>query len=184
VSGASNTALGQGAGANLTSGNNNIDINNSGTAGEANTIRIGNQGTQTKTFLAGVTGETTGGTASPVLVDANGQLGTTSSSRRFKRDIRPIGPELGGLMALNPVSFYYKQSYVHGPSSLQFGLIAEQVAKIFPNLVVYGNDRKPSAVAYQELPALLLAELQREHAQLQHQQAEIRQLQTQIQTQR
>ena len=67
-------------------------------------------------------------------------------------------------MRLHPVSFYYNRSFVHGPSALQYGLIAEDVAKVYPNLVVYGRDGKPSAVAYQELPALLLAQVQREHA--------------------
>lgn len=174
TSGSNNVAIL--GGNNLTTGNNNIDIANSGVAGESNTIRIG-QG-QIKTFLAGVFGVTTGGAASPVLVDGNGQLGTTSSSRRFKRDIRPLDSMSEKLMALRPVSFRYKRSYVHGPSALQFGLIAEQVAKVYPNLVVYGRDGKPSAVAYQELPALLLAQAQRQQLRMDRQQAKIRALRT------
>jgi hypothetical protein len=187
TTGANNLALGAGAlmentsGSNnvaisggnfLTTGNNNVDIAAQGVAGESNTIRIG-QG-QTKSFLAGVFGVATGGAASPVLVDGNGQLGTTSSSRRFKRDIRPLDSMSEKLMALRPVSFRYKRSYVGGPSGLQFGLIAEQVAKVYPNLVVFGRDGKPSAVAYQELPALLLAQAQSQQAQIARQRTQIR----------
>jgi hypothetical protein len=176
TSGSNNVAI---SGGNLlTTGNNNVDISAQGVAGESNTIRIG-QG-QTKTFLAGVFGVTTGGPASPVLVDGNGQLGTTSSSRSFKRDIRPLDSMSEKLMALRPVSFRYKRSYVHGPSALQFGLIAEQVAKVYPNLVVYGRDGKPSAVAYQELPALLLAQAQRQRRQNNALRAQIRRQQGQI----
>jgi hypothetical protein len=169
TSGSNNVAI---SGGNfLTTGNNNVDIAAQGVAGESNTIRIG-QG-QTKTFLAGVFGVTTGGVASPVLVDGNGQLGTTSSSRRFKRDIRPLESMSEELMALRPVSFRYKRSYVGGPSALQFGLIAEQVAKVYPNLVVYGRDGKPSAVAYQELPALLLTLAQRQQRRVDRQEGKI-----------
>jgi hypothetical protein len=167
TSGATNTGLGQGAGQNLTSGNNNIDINNGGTAGESNAIRIGTQGTQTKAFLAGVRGVTTGvADAVPVLIDSAGQLGVTSSSRRFKQDIKPLGSAGDRLMRLRPVSFRYKRSMVKGPDPLQFGLIAEQVAKVFPHLVSYGSHGKPTAIAYQQLPALLLAEIQKQQRQI------------------
>ena len=161
-----NVALGSRAGQNLTTGVKNIDIgaNVSGVAGESSTIRIGNPGSQNRAFIVGVSGVTTGGVASPVLVDASNQLGTTSSSRRFKRDIHPLAPASRKLMKLNPISFRYKRSYVHGPSALQFGLLAEQVANVYPNLVVYGRDGRPSAIAYQELPALLLAQAQRQQA--------------------
>jgi hypothetical protein len=181
TTGASNVALGEGAGSNLTTGGNNIDIANNGVAAESNTIRIG--GTQTKAFLAGVSGTTIGATTSPVLVDTNGQLGTTTSSRRFKRDIGPIGAQRRGLMRLRPVSYRYRRSVTGGPSSKQFGLIAEQVAKVYPNLVVYGKDGKPSAVAYQELPALELAQLKHEHAALRRQQGRNRAQGRQIRSQ-
>src|SRR5207247_5894999 len=98
TTGAFNSALGHTAGVSLTTGNNNIDISNTGAAADANTIRIGD--VQTKTFLAGVSGVMTAGIAAPVLVDGNGQLGTTSSSRRFKRDIRTIGSASDRLMRL------------------------------------------------------------------------------------
>jgi len=147
--------------------------------GESNTIRIGTQGVQNRAFLAGVSGVTTEGVAAQVLVDAKGQLGTTSSSRRFKQDIQPLGSRSKGLMALRPVSFRYRRSFVHGSNPLQFGLIAEQVARVYPNLVVYGRDGKPSAVAYQELPALLLAQAQRQQTQIARQRERIRTLKAQ-----
>ncbi len=117
-----------------------------------------------------------------MIVDSNGQLGTVSSSRRFKQNINPLGaPALNPLMSLRPVSFYYKPQYVHGQANtLQYGLIAEQVAKVYPNLVVYGRDGKPSTVAYQELPALLLAQIQRQQHTLNHQATQIATLQAQI----
>jgi len=183
--GTNDTLIGQSAGVLYTGGESNdivIGSDVDGTAGESNVIRIGQD--QSKVFISGISGETTGGTAVPVLVDAAGQLGVTSSSRRFKRDIHDLGPStLSALMRLQPVSFRYRASVAPGPWPAQFGLIAERVAKILPNLVAYGRDGKPDALAYQEFPALLLAEIQRQqheiHAlqarnrQLQHQQAEI-----------
>jgi hypothetical protein len=182
TTGGANTALGTGAGQNLMTGGFNIDIGAevSGGPGESNTIRIGNQGIQTRAFLAGVSGVTTAGVAAPVLVDANGQLGTTSSSRRFKQDIRPVGSQVKKLMALRPVSFRYRRSFVHGANPVQFGMIAEQVARVYPNLVVRGEDGKPSAVAYQELPALLLAQVQRQQRENGALRVEVRRQQAQI----
>lgn len=174
-SGSNNLALGERAGTGLGTygGHNNVDIANEGASDESGTIRIGTPGTQTRAFLAGVSGVAPGGTTSTVVVNSEGQLGTTSSSRRFKRDIRPLEAKLAGLMRLRPVSFHYRRSYVHGPTPLQFGLIAEQVAKVYPNLVARDSKGRPSAVAYQELPALLLAQVQRQQAQISRQQAQI-----------
>ena len=173
-----NTALGYEAGGAVT-GNNNIDIANPGHIGESNTIRVGTQGTQDKAFLAGISGVAIGG-GSPVLVNSEGQLGTTSSSRRFKQDIHPLDSVSEKLMALRPVWFRYKHSFVHGTNPVQFGLIAEQVAKVYPNLVVYGRDGKPSAVAYQELPALLLAQVQKQQRENNALRTKIRDQQAQI----
>jgi hypothetical protein len=152
--GSTNTALGHNAGASLTSGTNNIDIRNVGVGSESNTTRIGS--TQTRAFIAGIRGVTTAGAAIPVLIDANGQLGTTSSSRRFKTEIEPLGRLADPLMDLKPVSFHYKE----GPAELHYGLIAEQVENAMPTLVAYGRDGLPETVQYQELPALLLAKVQ------------------------
>lgn len=158
--GTGNTALGEDAGASLTTGDNNINIDNSGIAGEANTTRIGSG--QTRAFMVGVRGVTTdNANAVQVLIDSAGQLGTASSSRSVKRDIQPLG-ELRPLMKLKPVSFRYRS----GPSELHYGLIAEQVAKVLPELAVYGPDGQPENVQYQELPALLLAKIQAQQRQI------------------
>jgi hypothetical protein len=168
TSGSDNTALGEEAGNNLTLGDSNIVIDNAGVAGESDTIRIGTLGTQTRAFIAGVNGVTTGGAAVPVLIDSAGQLGTTSSSRRVKRDIEPLGA-LRPLMKLRPVSFRYRS----GPPELHYGLIAEQVARVLPELAVYGSNGRPETVQYQELPVLLLAKIQAQQRQLARQQAQI-----------
>jgi hypothetical protein len=160
--GSNNIAIGWGAGGALTGGGNNIYIGTGSQAGEeSNAIRIG--GNQTKAFLAGVA--TSAVTGSTVVVNGEGQLGTTPSSRRFKKDIRPLGAQANGLMKLRPVSFRYRSSVSHGQNPLQFGLIAEQVERIYPNLVIQGPDGRPSAIAYQELPALLLAQVQKQQRQ-------------------
>jgi trimeric autotransporter adhesin len=110
------------------------------------------------------------------VINGSGQIGAQTSSRRFKTDIHPLGSTLNGLMSLRPVSFRYKPWDVQGSNPLQFGLIAEEVAKVYPNLVVYGKQGKPFAVDYQELPALLLAELQRQQHEINAQRREIAQL--------
>src|ERR1700693_1712844 len=106
TTGFSNIGIGQDGGLNLTTGSNNICIGNSGVAGDAVRIRIGSP--QTATFVAGVNGVTTGGTGTPVLIDANGQLGTVSSSARFKDEIQDMGEATEGLLKLRPVTFRYK----------------------------------------------------------------------------
>jgi hypothetical protein len=104
-----------------------------------------------------------------VLVDGSGQLGTASSSRRVKRDIAPLG-ELRPLMKLQPVSFRYRS----GPPELHYGLLAEQVAKVLPELAVYGEDGLPETVQYQELPVLLLAKIQQQQRQINRLMREVR----------
>jgi hypothetical protein len=166
TTGSDNIALGYAAGQRLTTGSNNIDIGNGGVAGESRTIRIGTRGVQTKTFVAGVRGVTvTGGVA--VLVNSLGQLGVQSSSARFKEDISPMTPALSErLLQLRPVTFRYKQADESGAKPLQYGLIAEEVAKVYPELVAYDSQGRPEAVAYQTLSSLLLNEYQRQHRQL------------------
>jgi hypothetical protein len=162
--GAGNTALGFSAGANLTTGNNNIDIGNLGVADESNTIRIGGDvglGPQTKTFVEGIRGVTAGNAdAIPVLIDSAGQLGTASSSRRYKTDIKPIDTASESILGLKPVSFRYK---VHKDSTPQFGLISEDVAQVNRDLVIYDADGKPYTVRYDAVNAMLLNEFLKEH---------------------
>src|SRR5213076_1753829 len=128
-----NIALGINAGANLTTGGNNIDIGAFGTAGESNKIRIGRQGTQNGTFIAGISGVPV--TGSQVVVNANGKLGVAPSSARFKEAIKPMDKASEAILALKPVTFRYKQEI--DPDDIpQFGLVAEEVEKVNPDLVV------------------------------------------------
>jgi hypothetical protein len=119
-------------------------------------------------FIAGDSANV-GAQPAALINTTTGQLGINTSSRRFKTDIHPLGSALGRLMALRPVSFRYKRGDVEGPNPLEYGLIAEQVARLYPNLVAYGRDGKPLTVLYQELPALLLAQAQRQQIQIERQ---------------
>jgi hypothetical protein len=116
----------------------------------------------------------------PVLIDASGQLGTASSSRRFKEDIQPLGNVSERLFGLRPVSFRYKQPYDDGSKPVQYGLIAEEVAEVFPELVVYGEDGKPETVAYHVLATLLLNEVQKDHRVIRAQAARTESLERQV----
>jgi len=152
-----NIALGTNAGGNLTTGQFNIDIGNQGVADEGNTIRIGDAN-QTATFIAGISGTAVVG--DPVVVDANGQLGTATSSARFKTDIKPMDKTSEAILALKPVSFQYK-SDSNGMS--QFGLIAEEVAKVNPDLVVRDRKGEIYSVRYEAVNTMLLNEFLKEH---------------------
>jgi hypothetical protein len=127
-------------------------------AGESNTIRIGDA--QTATFMAGISGATSAGGVA-VFVNGSGQLGTTTSSRRFKEDIREIADESDGLMSLRPVAFKYKPE-IDPTGFAQYGLIAEEVAEVYPDLVVFDRDGKPETVRYHLVNALLLNEVQKQ----------------------
>jgi hypothetical protein len=165
TTGAGNIALGPYAGYNLTTGSNNIDIGSRGVAAETAVIRIGTPGVQHATYLAGVSGvNVTGGTT--VVVNSSGQLGVMSSSIRYKKDIRSMGDVSDRLLKLRPVTFRYKQADESGQTPEQYGLIAEEVARVMPELVVYNNKGQPETVAYQTLAPLLLNELQKEHKQV------------------
>ena len=159
-----NIALGVSAGSALTIGNNNIDIGNGGLAGEANTIRIGATGTQTNTYIAGISGVTVAGGVG-VIVDANGHLGTAVSSERFKDSIKPMDKASEAILALKPVSFSYKHEL--DPAGIpQFGLVAEEVEKVNPDLVARDEQGKPYTVRYEAVNAMLLNEFLKEHAKV------------------
>jgi hypothetical protein len=178
--GGSNIGLGNGAGSNLTTGSNNIDIFDPGVAGESNTIRIGTQGTQTTTFIAGIYGETTGSaTTLSVIVDSNGQLGTTASSERFKKDIKPIDKTSEAILELKPVTFHYKSDTKGIP---QFGLVAEQVEKVDPDLVARDADGKVYTVRYEAVNAMLLNEFLKEHKKVEQLEATAARQQREIDT--
>ena len=183
--GGNNIALGFAAGVNLTTGSNNIDIGALGVAAEANTIRIGKSGTQKKTFIAGIRGVTVASGVG-VIVGTSGQLGTIQSSARYKDDIKRMDKASEAILALEPVTFRYKEEL--DPDGIpQFGLVAEEVEKINPDLVVRGEDGKVMTVRYEAVNAMLLNEFLKEHrtvAELkdltQKQQAMIAQQQKQI----
>jgi trimeric autotransporter adhesin len=169
--GSSNIALGNHAGKDLTTGSNNIDIGNIGIARESNTIRIGTTGTQTNAFMAGVSGATVpSGVA--VVVDASGHLGTLISSARFKEAIKPMDKMSEAILALKPVTFRYKHDL--GPAGIaQFGLVAEEVEKVNPDLVARDEQGKPYTVRYEAVNAMLLNEFLKARRQIDAQQKQI-----------
>ena len=168
--GGSNVAVGYLAGQNLTTGSNNIDIgaNVTGTAGEANTIRVGKQGTQKATFIAGIAG--TAVTGSTVIVNSTGKLGVASSSARFKDQIKPMDKASNAILALKPITFRYKEE-VDPDRAPQFGLVAEEVEKVDPELVVHDEEGKPFTVRYEAVNAMLLNEFLKEHRRVDELQA-------------
>ena len=171
-----NIALGFNAGGNLTTGNDNIDIGNPGVAGEAKTIRIG--ATQSATFIAGISGATASGGLA-VYVNSNGRLGTTTSSARFKQDIHSMDKASETVLGLKPVTFRYKKDI--DPDGIpQFGLVAEEVEKVNPDLVVRDKEGKPYSVRYDHVNAMLLNEFLKEHRKNEEQQATIARQQKQI----
>jgi len=174
TTGNNNIAMGHLAGQNLTTGSNNIDIGNVGVATEANTIRIGTEGTQAATFMAGISGATVpSGVA--VIIDSSGHLGTTKSSARFKEEIKPMENASETILALKPVTFRYKHEL--DPDGIpQFGLIAEQVEKINPDLVARDEKGQVYTVRYDAVNAMLLNEFLKEHGKVQEQEATIAQL--------
>jgi len=158
--GGSNIALGFLAGSNLTTGNGNIDIGNNGVAGESSATRIG--ASQTSTFIAGIRGATTGvADGIAVLIDSNGQLGTISSSRRFKTDIHDMDDASSKVLQLRPVTFRYKPD-IDPSGTQQYGLVAEEVAQVMPDLVARDKNGQIESVKYHLLATLLLNEVQKQ----------------------
>ena len=154
------TAVGTNAGANLTTGSDNIDIDALGFAGESNTMRIGTV-KQTATFITGIHGAATANAnAVPVVIDSAGQLGTICSSRRFKDEIKPMDNSSEAILGLKAVTFHYKSDSKETP---QFGLIAEEVAKVNPDLVVRDENGVIYTVRYDAVNAILLNEFLKEH---------------------
>jgi hypothetical protein len=171
TTGAGNIALGNFAGSNLTTGDNNIDIGNLGVTGEAKTIRIGTQGTQTATYIAGISG--VGVTGLPVKVNASGQLGVPPSSARFKQRIKPMEKASEAILGLKPVTFHYKKE-IDPEGAPQFGLVAEQVEKVNPDLVARDAEGKVYTVRYDAVNVMLLNEFLKEHRKVQKLEAAFR----------
>ena len=194
--GSYNTFIGNFAGYNNTTGDQDIYIGNLGASSgtESNALRLGfpystDSSTcgfsqpppcgQNVTYIAGIYGSTSSG-GIPVYINANGQLGTLTSSRRFKEQVRDMGDSTNRLMKLRPVTFFYKPQYDDGSHTLQYGLIAEEVAKVYPDMVAYDKDGQPYTVKYQYLAPMLLNELQKQHVVVAAQQTVIQIQQEQI----
>jgi hypothetical protein len=171
TTGKSNIALGWEAGFSLTSGNNNIDIGSPGVAAESGVIRIGTisgtTSTQSATYVAGIYGVKTATAGMTVVIDSSGQLGTVSSSIRYKEDIQPMTQASERLLQLRPVKFRYKKADASGEKPIQYGLIAEEVAKVYPELVVRDQTTgRIDGVRYDELAPMLLNEAQKQSAEI------------------
>jgi hypothetical protein len=164
TTGRNNTAVGNQAGVNATTGHDNIYIGNRGVAAESDTIRIGDGSVHTSVFIAGIRSV---GSGSQVVVDNNGRLGELGSSKRFKGDIHDMGEASTNLMRLRPVTFRYKEEFDSVNRHLQYGLIAEEVAEVYPELVVYDDQGRVQTVLYQQLSGMLLNELQKQHRHIQ-----------------
>ena len=178
TTGSNNIALGADAGANLTTGSNNIVIGALGVAGEARRIRIGRQSIQNMTFIAGIFGATAP-SGSAVRVNSAGKLGTLTSSKRFKEEIKPMGEASEALFALRPVSFRYKQDI--DPERIpQFGLVAEDVEQVDPALVVRDEQGKAYSVRYEAVNAMLLNEFLKAHRKAEQQERRLEDQQTTI----
>jgi hypothetical protein len=173
------------SGGYFTSGDNNIDIGNVGVDGESNTIRIGQlvpvvpnapDGVllppHTATFIAGIFGAATS-LGVPVYVDANGKLGTTPSSQKFKQDIKSMDKASEAVLALRPVTFHYKKD---SKSTPQFGLVAEEVAKVNPDLVARDGKGEIYSVRYEAVNAMLLNEFLKEHRRVEELEKQVEKL--------
>jgi len=194
-SGSNNTAIGASAGDSIQAGNDNIfigftagemvqggshniEIAHHGTPGDIATIRIGTKKNQKNTYIAGITGVTVAGGVG-VIVDASGHLGTVTSSGRFKDNVRPMDKASEAILALQPVTFRYKHDL--DPDGIpQFGLVAEQVEKVNPDLVVRDDEGKPYTVRYEAVNAMLLNEFLKEHKALLEEHRTVEELKKQV----
>jgi len=183
LTGMANTAIGWLAGTENTSGNFNTYLGAGGhvVEGENDTIRIGDPGFGVACFVGGIWAESGGSQA--VYVNSDGKLGAQVSSQRFKNDIKPMQQSSEVIYQLKPVSFRYKTEIEpNGP--LGFGLIAEDVDTVNPDLVLHDKDGKPYTVRYDVVNAMLLNEFLKEHRTVQAQQKEIDALKQELKAQR
>jgi len=156
TTGSQNTALGQGAGLNQTTGSGNVYIGAGmlGVAGESNAC-----------YIKSIFGQTSA-SGIPVLINSSNKLGTMTSSKRFKKDIKPMDKASEAILVLKPVTFHYKKE-IDSQGVPQFGLVAEDVEKVNPDLVVRDKEGKPYSVRYDQVNAMLLNEFLKEHRKVQ-----------------
>jgi hypothetical protein len=147
-------------------------------AKESNTIRIGKSGVQTAAYMVGVRGATVAGGVE-VMVDSVGHLGTLTSSARFKDDIKPMADASEAILSLQPVTFRYKKE-LDSLGIAQFGLVAEQVAKVDPDLVARDESGQPYTVRYEAVNAMLLNEFLKEHRKVESQDVKIESLEASV----
>ena len=177
TTGSGSIAIGQNAASSVSVGNgNNIEIGSVGASGDSGATRIGTS--QTSFFAAGISGVNVSGVA--VMVSSSGQLGVTSSSRRYKEDIQDMGDASSGLLRLRPVTFRYKQPFEDGSKPIEYGLIAEEVAEVYPDLVARSANGQIETVKYQVLDSMLLNEMQKQAEQIKRQADEIQELETRL----
>jgi uncharacterized small protein (DUF1192 family) len=175
--GSHNIGLGQVAGVRLTYGSYNIEIGNHGMADDQKTIRIGN-GVHRRAFIAGISNVTVPNGV-PVVINSDGQLGIMTSSLRYKKAIQPMDKASEAILSLQPVTFRYKKEL--DPAAVpQFGLVAEQVAKVDPDLVARDEEGKPYTVRYEAVNAMLLNEFLKEHHKVEALEATVAKLQATI----
>jgi Chaperone of endosialidase len=194
TSGSGNVAIGYFAGSAAPAGNSDSTYINSGGNGADNsgTIQIGTSAAETTgtitigsnqvggTFIAGILGANVGGSGAGVFINSSGQLGTLLSSQRFKEQITDMGDSSSKLLQLRPVSFFYKPEYDGGSHQPQYGLIAEEVAKVYPEMVVYDKHGEILSVKYQLLAPMLLNELQKQAEENVKQAQDIRSLEDRL----
>ncbi|MBL8522903.1 MAG: tail fiber domain-containing protein [Betaproteobacteria bacterium] len=175
-----NIMIGNGAGSVNNAGSaNNIYIGNAGNAVDGSAIRIGTPGTQLSTFIAGISGFVSGG-GTTVFINSQGQLGTSTSSRRYKDSIADMDEASSALMKLRPVTFHYKSDQAPAGRELQYGLIAEEVDETYPSLVIRGLDGQIETVKYHFLPPMLLNEFQKQQRTIQSQAARLQVLEREL----
>ena len=177
TTGSFNIALGYSAGQSHSTGDNNIYIG-SGGFDESDTLRIG--GPQTAAYIAGISGATVT-VGSPVLIESGGKLGTLTSSQRFKEEIKQMDNLSERLFSLRPVSFRYKKA-IDPAGTSQFGLVAEEVEKVNPDLVVHDKEGKPYSVRYDQVNAMLLNEFLKEHRKVEKLEATVAQQRNDFET--
>lgn len=179
TTGNNNIGVGAGAGLEITTGGFNIDIGNDGVAGDSATIRIGDNNSESATYIGGIAGQTVGAGFTACYVDNDGKLGVLVSARRYKENIQPMDHTSTALFSLKPVTFRYKPEFdkSHTP---QFGLIAEEVAAVDPDLVVRNAKGELSTVRYEAINVMLLNEFLKEHRKVEKLEATVADLATEL----
>ena len=178
TSGGHNIAIGRNAGFGLHTGSNNIYIDSNVATSESGTIRIGST-SQSKTFIEGIYGATSSSGVA-VYINSSNQLGTATSSIRFKQAVRDMEDTSLVLAKLRPVTFQYREEIAGGEDLLQYGLIAEEVAEVEPGLVAYDEAGEPYSVRYQFLAPMLVNEYQKQQRTVDEQAARIARQETAI----